>query len=76
MSGLNRNVDDVAYQDEWYQQQCGACRYWFPLAGTLGSDHGACANAESPFDRTVQFEHDGCEAFDASGTWTIPEDMP
>ncbi|MEV6283673.1 DUF3027 domain-containing protein [Kribbella sp. NPDC051770] len=66
---------DSGYLDSWTEQQCGACRFWFPLAGNLGNDYGACANATSPHDRTVMFEHDGCDAFTPSGTWAIPEEM-
>jgi Protein of unknown function (DUF3027) len=45
--------------------------FWLPLAGELGSDYGACANARSPFDGRVQFEHDGCEApREGATTWT------
>ncbi|MFE3876465.1 DUF3027 domain-containing protein [Kitasatospora sp. NPDC059146] len=67
--------DDDEYPDEWYRQQCGFCRHWFPLAGTLGLDYGACANGESEFDGTVRFEHDGCERFARSGRWSVPSDF-
>lgn len=68
----NRRTDDPQYRDEWYDQQCGGCRYWFPLAGKIGLDYGACANKKSPFDGTVRFEHDGCEFFEESEGWATP----
>ncbi|MET7619943.1 DUF3027 domain-containing protein [Streptomyces sp. NPDC005408] len=71
----NRRTDDPEYKEAWYDEQCGACRFWFPLAGDLGSDYGACANRLSPFDGTVRFEHDGCEAFEESGQWMVPGDL-
>jgi hypothetical protein len=35
---------------------------------------GVCSNAESPFDRTAMFEHDGCDFFeeDPEG-WRTPQ---
>jgi DUF3027 family protein len=53
------------YRDEWYGERCGGCLYRVPLTGVLGDDYGACTNDASPRDRVVQFEHDGCEAFEA-----------
>ncbi|MBB5776909.1 DUF3027 domain-containing protein [Nonomuraea jabiensis] len=70
----HRRTEDPHYREEWYSEQCGACRFWFPLAGALGNDYGACANAASPFDGRIRFEHDGCDAFQESGTWSVPED--
>ncbi|MGW2214013.1 DUF3027 domain-containing protein [Nonomuraea sp. NPDC001684] len=70
----HRRTEDPDYREEWYPKQCGACRFWFPLAGALGTDYGACANAASPFDGRIRFEHDGCDAFQESGTWSVPED--
>ncbi|MEV6283674.1 DUF3027 domain-containing protein [Kribbella sp. NPDC051770] len=70
-----RSTADPAYLEAWYDEQCGACRFWFPLAGDLGHDHGACANPASSHDRAVMFEHDGCNAFSSSGTWAVPEEM-
>ncbi|MER7848576.1 DUF3027 domain-containing protein [Kitasatospora sp. NPDC096077] len=61
--------------DEWYAEQCGFCRHWFPLAGTMGLDYGACANGASAFDGTVRFEHDGCERFEHAGRWSVPSDF-
>lgn len=69
----NRNPDDTTYREEWYDEQCGSCRYWFPLAGELGTDYGACANGRSPFDGRVQFEHDGCGEFEDAGEWVTPD---
>ncbi len=46
--------------DGYIEYQCGGCRLYVPLEGGLGSDWGACANPESPHDRTVVFEHYGC----------------
>lgn len=65
----NRDQSDPAYPDAWYGEQCGACRHWLPLAGSLGNDYGACTNTDSPFDKHVMFEHDGCEAFEPNGEW-------
>jgi hypothetical protein len=58
-----RNMDDPAYRDEWYAEQCGGCRFWIALTGVLGGDYGACANPASVRDGFVQFEHDGRDAF-------------
>lgn len=65
----NRDRDDPSFRDEWYGEQCGACRHYVPLSGHLGGDYGACTNEASPCDRRVMFEHDGCEAFEAGGQW-------
>jgi hypothetical protein len=27
------------------------------------------SNARSPFDKTVMFEHDGCDEFEGNGEW-------
>lgn len=66
---LNREQGSSRYRDEWYAEQCGACRFYVPLSGQFESDWGACTNAESPFDRSVMFEHDGCNQFAASNGW-------
>ncbi len=60
---LNRRTEAPAYRDEWYWEQCADCAHWCALAGPLGEDWGVCANAESPFDSRVRFEHDGCDEF-------------
>jgi hypothetical protein len=60
---LNRSTGDPGYRDEWFDEQCGGCRFWVALSGELGLDWGACAGADSPFDGQVRFEHDGCERF-------------
>lgn len=65
----NRDQDDPAYRDEWYSEQCGACRHWLPLRGALGDDYGGCTSARSPCDKQVMFEHDGCHEFEPNGEW-------
>jgi hypothetical protein len=65
----NRRQSDAAYRDEWWAAQCGGCRLSLELAGPVGLDYGACANAGSPFFGQVRFEHDGCDAFIAGGPW-------
>jgi hypothetical protein len=71
----NRDTARADYREEWYDEQCGSCRFWFPLAGQLGADHGACANPRSPFDGRVQFEHDGCDEFEDAGRWITPDSV-
>ncbi|MFG6194504.1 DUF3027 domain-containing protein [Nonomuraea sp. JJY05] len=71
----NRRTEDPGYRESWYAEQCGGCRFWFPLAGELGLDYGVCASAASPFDGRVRFEHDGCEGFVESGEWATPDDF-
>ncbi len=68
MKSRNRRTEDPAYQDDWYETQCGTCRYFVPLMGVFIDDWGACTNPDSEFDRRVMFEHDGCDAFE-QGTW-------
>lgn len=70
----NRRQEDPGYVESWWAEQCGACRHWIPLSGALGRDYGACANSESDFDGTVRFEHDGCDEFDAAGSWMQPDE--
>jgi hypothetical protein len=65
----NRRQEDSNYRDEWYAQQCGACRFFAPLSGGLGSDYGGCSNPASKFDSRVMFEHDGCESFSDAEEW-------
>ena len=60
---LNRRTGQDGYEDAWYYEQCGGCRYWIALQGAIGSDYGACTNALSTFDGHVRFEHDGCAEF-------------
>jgi hypothetical protein len=57
----NRDTASPEYQDAWYGQQCGACWFYVPLAGSYGYDWGVCTNAQAPFDGRAMFEHDGCE---------------
>ena len=66
---FNRRTNDADYLDRWYAEQCGGCRYWIPLHGVFGSDWGACTNKESLLDRTLMFEHDGCDNLDAANTF-------
>jgi hypothetical protein len=49
--------------DKWAGKECMTCRFYIPLMGILGADYGACSNPDSPFDGSVRFEHDGCEAY-------------
>jgi Protein of unknown function (DUF3027) len=78
-AAVNRTNDenDPQYDESWAWEQCGACRFWMPLAGTLGLDWGACSNGASRFDGWVRFEHDGCEHFekDPEG-WRTPQRAP
>ncbi|MEV5731313.1 DUF3027 domain-containing protein [Streptomyces pharetrae] len=60
---FNRSTAQSGYRDEWYDAQCGGCRFWIALSGQLGQDYGACSNLGSSFDGRVRFEHDGCESF-------------
>ncbi|MDA0184073.1 DUF3027 domain-containing protein [Solirubrobacter phytolaccae] len=72
---LNRATDSDGYRDEWYREQCGACRWWIPLTGAWGLDWGVCSNPNSQFDARARFEHDGCAAFDeARGGWVVPDE--
>lgn len=57
----NRDIDSSKYEEEWYMQQCFNCKYFIPLTGIFVDDYGACTNEKSNFDKTVMFEHDGCE---------------
>jgi hypothetical protein len=61
----NRRQDDPQYRDEWYAQQCGACRFYVRLSGLFADDWGCCSNQRSPFDGRVRFEHDGCDQFES-----------
>lgn len=71
----SRDTARSNYRDEWYNEQCGSCKFWFPLAGELGSDYGACASARSLFDGMIQFEHDGCDQFEDAGEWITPDSI-
>jgi hypothetical protein len=59
----NRKQESPDYKDEWYQEQCFACKFYVALVGAFVEDYGACTNENSPFDKQVMFEHDGCEHF-------------
>jgi len=64
---------DPAFEEKWVWEQCGICKFWVPLTGSLGADWGACSNSASPFDRRVMFEHDGCDFFEeAREGWRTP----
>ncbi|MFD6329525.1 DUF3027 domain-containing protein [Streptomyces niveus] len=68
---LNRSTGDPGYRDEWFDEQCGGCKFWIALSGELGLDWGVCAHAGSAFDGQVRFEHDGCEGFFARADGTF-----
>lgn len=74
MALRHRRQESDTYRDEWWAEQCGAYRWWRPLSGPLGFDFGACTNESSAFDARVRFEHDGCEVFEASGGWALPDE--
>ena len=61
----NRPTRQPRYRDDWYDAQCGGCRFWVALSGELGRDWGVCTHAGSAFDGRTRFEHDGCELFTA-----------
>lgn len=63
----NRSVESDGYQEEWYQEQCGSCRYWIPPTGEFAFDDGGCSNPASMFDKQVIFEHDRCPAHKSAG---------
>ncbi len=67
----NRSTGDPGYRDEWFDEQCGGCRFWIALSGEPGLDWGVCAHADSAFDGQVRFEHDGCERFFARADGTF-----
>ena len=73
----NRRQESADYDDEWWAEQCGACRFWVPLSGALGHDYGGCTNPASRFDGRVRFEHDGCDYFEqAIDGWAQPDEDP
>jgi hypothetical protein len=41
LGNANRRTDDPDYQEAWYFEQCGGCRFWLPLAGPSDEDHGS-----------------------------------
>jgi len=55
--------------DEWYNNQCGQCRYYIPVMGLLGFDWGLCSSANSDFDGRVMYEHDGCSEYSGADAW-------
>jgi hypothetical protein len=60
---ISRVPGTPGYKEEWYNEQCGACKYYLPLTGRFGDDWGVCSNPDSSFDGKVKFEHDGCDSF-------------
>ncbi|MEU0403451.1 DUF3027 domain-containing protein [Streptomyces sp. NPDC006197] len=69
--GPSAGAGNPGYRDEWFDEQCGGCRFWIALSGELGLDWGACTRADSRFDGRVRFEHDGCERFSARDDGTF-----
>jgi hypothetical protein len=79
---------DREQTDEWNNQQCKQCLYYFRLQGPLRDGWGVCANAALPFNRSAMPEQDGCVAFEqrdsqvltiviATSTWSrnnLPDD--
>lgn len=63
---MNRDMDLPDYKNEWYAEQCLMCKFYVRLTGKLIDDWGVCSNPQSPFDRSVMFEHDGCDYFSAA----------
>ncbi len=49
-------------------RQCGSCKSFRELSGTLGLDWGVCANRESQYDGRVVFEHFTC-TLHKNGGW-------
>ena len=56
-------------EERWANEQCGQCRYYVLLMGSLHSDWGACSNPASAFDGRVMFEHDGCSVYEGADAW-------
>ncbi len=67
-----RRQESVDCLDRWWEEQCGACRVWLPLAGEFSDDYGACSNPAAEFDGQARFEHDGCDRHDAAPEWVTP----
>ncbi|MFF9853395.1 DUF3027 domain-containing protein [Streptomyces litmocidini] len=63
LRALNRPTGAPGHRDEWYDEQCGGCRFWVALSGDLGRDWGSCTRAGAAFEGQVRFEHDGCASF-------------
>lgn len=63
MKRRNRVMESPDYKDKWGLQQCFACKFYVSLIGTFIEDYGGCTNENSPFDKQIMFEHDGCEQF-------------
>lgn len=45
---------------EYYENQCGGCRFYMPIEGASAADWGACGNPASDRIGSVVFEHHGC----------------
>lgn len=63
MNLRNRCQENHNYKDDWYAEQCGACKFFIPLSALFAEDYGGCSNPDSKFDKTIMFEHDGCNHF-------------
>jgi hypothetical protein len=64
MERRHRKLELPVYQEEWYTQQCGICRYFVPLTSGFLVGWGVCTNENAPFDGRAMFQHDGCDLFD------------
>ncbi|MEV6480754.1 hypothetical protein [Streptomyces sp. NPDC051576] len=42
----NRPTDQPGYRDDWFDEQCGGCRFWVALSGELGRDWGVCTRSD------------------------------
>ena len=70
-NNLPNPEDNCDLPEEWYNEQCGQCRFFVPLRGVdaLSSDWGLCSNPLSDFDRFAMFEHDGCSHYLGADAW-------
>ncbi len=69
---MGRMMNDDTPHERWIKRprhdagekrQCMNCRYYIPLRGSVGADWGVCCNAQSQYDATLCFEHDGCDKY-------------
>lgn len=68
--GPPKRTDAIGKQyDDGALLQCGGCKFYIPLEGSIGMDWGACSNPRSPQDGKVTFEHHGCGAYN---DWDLP----
>lgn len=72
VSHLNRRMDADDCLEEWRRHTVRFLQYWIPLAGSWGLDWGGCSNEACPFDGTVRFAHDGCDAYEEAAEWRWP----